>query len=53
MRWVSAMDDGRPERRNDMDYQEHEKSYRLFITLTQWGAVTVVIILVLMAMFLL
>lgn len=36
-----------------MDYQEHEKTYRLFITLTQWGAATVAIVLILMAIFLL
>jgi len=53
MRWASAMDDGGSERRDDMDYQEHEKSYRLFITLTQWGAATVVVVLILMAIFLL
>ncbi len=47
------MDDGGPERRNDMDYQEHEKSYRLFITLTQWGAAAVAVVLILMAIFLL
>ncbi len=36
-----------------MDDQEHEKTYRLFINLTQWGAATVAIVLILMAIFLL
>ncbi len=49
------MDKPDPEQRgqNDMDYQEHERSYNLFIRLTQWGTGVVAIILVLMAMFLL
>jgi hypothetical protein len=47
------MDEREPKRRDEMDYQEHEKTYRLFITLTQWGAATVAIVLILMAIFLL
>jgi hypothetical protein len=47
------MDEREPERRDEMDDQEHEKTYRLFITLTQWGAATVAIVLILMAIFLL
>ncbi len=35
------------------DYPEHERTYRFFIGLTKWGAVVVVIILILMAFFLL
>ncbi len=45
-----------PDRDNhgkNMDYQEHERTYKLFITLTQWGTLTVAIILILMAIFLL
>jgi hypothetical protein len=38
---------------NDMDYQEHARTYQLFITLTQWGAIIVALVLVLMAIFLL
>jgi hypothetical protein len=49
------MDNPDPEKHghNQMDYQEHEQSYKLFITLTQWGTVIVAIILILMAIFLL
>lgn len=36
-----------------MDYAEHEKTYELFVGLTKWGSVAVVVILVLMAYFLL
>ena len=35
------------------DYAEHDRTYRFFIALTKWGAVAVVIILILMAFFLL
>ena len=34
------------------DYAEHENTYRLFLTLTKWGIIFVVILLVLMAYFL-
>jgi len=47
------MDNGDPEKDgNNMDYQEHERTYKLFITLTQWGAGIVVLVLILMALFL-
>nr|WP_181706807.1 aa3-type cytochrome c oxidase subunit IV [Chthonobacter rhizosphaerae] len=36
-----------------MDYNEHEKTYGLFITLTKYGTAIVVVILILMALFLL
>ena len=35
------------------DYSEHEKSYRFFIGLTKWGAISVATILILMVIFLL
>ncbi|WP_245293186.1 aa3-type cytochrome c oxidase subunit IV [Mongoliimonas terrestris] len=35
-----------------MDYNEHEKTYALFITLTKYGTAIVAIILILMALFL-
>jgi len=34
------------------DYAEHEHTYDMFIRLTKWGTITVIIILVLMAYFL-
>jgi hypothetical protein len=37
--------DGHP----DMDYAEHDKTYRLFITLFKWGAVFCVACIVLLA----
>ncbi|CEJ14238.1 Bacterial aa3 type cytochrome c oxidase subunit IV [bacterium YEK0313] len=36
-----------------MDYAEHEKTYELFVGLTKWGSVAVVLVLILMAYFLL
>ena len=36
-----------------MDYAEHEKTYRLFISLTKWGTVSMVILLIVMAVTLL
>lgn len=36
-----------------MDYAEHERTYRGFTTATKWGSVTVAVILILMAFFLL
>ncbi|WP_439574347.1 aa3-type cytochrome c oxidase subunit IV [Phreatobacter sp.] len=36
-----------------MDYAEHDKSYALFIAMTKWGSVFVVVLLILMAIFLL
>ncbi len=48
------MQTGDPENNNNqMDYQEHERTYKLFITLTQWGAAIVALVLILMAIFLL
>ncbi len=44
-----ANPDGHP----DMDYAEHEKTYRLFIALIKWGAIGNVVLLILMAFFLL
>ena len=35
------------------DYAEHERSYRMFLQLTKWGAASVVLVLILMAVFLL
>lgn len=37
----------------DMDYAEHEHTYRLFTNLMKWGAIHVIVILILMAYFLL
>ena len=36
-----------------MDYREHDKTYAMFVGMTKWGTIAVVIILVLMALFLL
>lgn len=36
-----------------MDYAEHERTYRLFTGLTKWGTISVLVVLVLMAIFLL
>jgi hypothetical protein len=36
-----------------MDYAEHERTYRGFLTFTKWGAIHIVVILILMAFFLL
>lgn len=49
------MDERDPERHgeNDMDFQEHEKTYKLFTSMALWGTLSVAIILVLMAIFLL
>jgi len=35
------------------DYAEHERTYEFFIGLVKWGTISVVVILVLMATFLL
>jgi len=48
----AGMDNGDPEN-NGMEYQEHERTYNLFITLFQWGAGIVALVLILMAIFLL
>lgn len=48
------MDEGdRERRRDDMDYQEHERTYKAFTTLTLYGVLTVAAVLILMAIFLL
>ena len=36
-----------------MDYAEHEKTYNLFITLSKWGTIIVIAIMVFMAIVLL
>jgi hypothetical protein len=37
----------------DMDYAEHEGTYKLFVALTKWGTIGVVAIVILMAVTLL
>jgi hypothetical protein len=34
-----------------MDYSEHQKTYRLFLKLTLWTVVSVVVLMVLLALF--
>ncbi len=41
------------ETENAMDYQEHESTYELFIAMSKYGSIAVIVILVLMAIFLL
>ncbi|MEO1066814.1 MAG: aa3-type cytochrome c oxidase subunit IV [Pseudomonadota bacterium] len=41
------------EKDSAMDYPEHEKTFALFMTMTKYGTVSVIVILVLMALFLL
>lgn len=41
------------EEENAMDYPEHDKTYALFLAMTKYGTISVIIILVLMAFFLL
>lgn len=41
------------EKETAMDYKEHEKTYALFLALTKYGIVSLVILLILMAFFLL
>lgn len=36
-----------------MDYAEHERTYALFTALTKWGTVSLVVLMILMAIFLL
>ena len=38
---------------NGNDYAEHERTYRRFIQLAKWGTASVVVLLILMAVFLL
>ncbi|MEP2942642.1 MAG: aa3-type cytochrome c oxidase subunit IV [Hyphomicrobiales bacterium] len=40
-------------KKSAMNYQEHEKTYNLFIAMSKYGTVAVIVILVLMAIFLL
>ncbi|MEJ1160977.1 aa3-type cytochrome c oxidase subunit IV [Prosthecomicrobium sp. N25] len=35
-----------------MDYAEHEKTYRMFLALTKWGTISIIVLLILMAIFL-
>jgi hypothetical protein len=35
------------------DYAEHERTYRMFTQLTKWGTASVIVVLILMAVFLL
>ena len=44
-----AMTAGHP----DMDYAEHERTYRGFVAMTKWGIIAMVVILVGMAVTLL
>lgn len=37
----------------DMDYAEHERTYRLFLSLAKWSVISTVVLLILMAFFLL
>lgn len=37
----------------DMDYLEHERTYRFFTALVKWGIVSLVVLMILMAFFLL
>ena len=36
-----------------MDYAEHERTYRLFITMTKWSTVALVLLMIFMAVTLL
>jgi len=36
-----------------MDYPEHNKTYALFLGMAKWGTISVIVILILMALFLL
>jgi hypothetical protein len=36
-----------------MDYAEHERTYKMFVGLTKWGTISLVVLLALMAAFLL
>ena len=36
-----------------MDYPEHNKTYELFLGMAKWGTISVILILILMAIFLL
>ena len=36
----------------DMDYPEHEKTYHRFVAMTKWGTLSLAVLLILMAIFL-
>ncbi|MCP8939803.1 aa3-type cytochrome c oxidase subunit IV [Alsobacter sp. SYSU M60028] len=36
-----------------MDYAEHERTYRAFVSFAKWGTGAVIVVLILMAIFLL
>lgn len=36
-----------------MDYAEHERTYDFFVGMTKWGTISLVILMILMAIFLL
>jgi hypothetical protein len=36
----------------DMDYPEHEKTYHRFVAMTKWGTISLAVLLILMAIFL-
>ncbi len=44
----SAVSGGHP----DMDYVEHERTYRFFTSLVKYGIISLVILMILMAFFL-
>lgn len=37
----------------NMDYAQHQRTYDLFVTLVKWGSISVIVTLILMAIFLL
>lgn len=41
------------EKADGMDYPEHERTYSLFVWLVKWTTISVAVVLVLMALFLL
>ena len=41
------------ERNPVMDYEEHNKTYDLFIALFKWGTIASIVVLIVMAIFLL
>jgi hypothetical protein len=47
------MASSKPGNDNEMDYEEHKRTYQLFIRLTKISTIVVVLILILMAIFLL
>ncbi|HVB89055.1 MAG TPA: aa3-type cytochrome c oxidase subunit IV [Beijerinckiaceae bacterium] len=45
---IQVMAGGHP----DMDYAEHERTYRRFLTVAKWAVIHIVVLLILMAYFL-